>query len=60
MTKNKQPTHKTTVFVYMYKCVNHDAPPPKRSCPPSTSSSRIIRKQLPRKALLEATDATVH
>ena len=33
MTKNKQPTHKTTVFVYMYKCVNHDAPPPKRSSP---------------------------
>ena len=26
--KNKQATHKTAKFVYMYKCVNHDAPPP--------------------------------
>ena len=42
--KNKQATHKTAKFVYMYKCVNHDAPPP------LLSSSRIIRKQLPRKA----------
>ena len=25
--KNKQATHKTAKFVYMYKCVNHDAPP---------------------------------